>query len=895
MLLQNRSFGFRDAANYYYPLFEWECRECSEGRVPLWNPLDNGGTPVLADTTSSVLYPGKLVFAMPVSYRLRYHLYGTAHVLLAAGMAYLLARRWRCSIEASGLAAISYAFGGSILFQYCNVVFLVGAAWLPFAVLATDRMLRERSFGWALTMGATLALMVLGGDPQAAYHVGMLAALYALLLRYDSGSSAAPTAMPWRCRRPVLLAAAASAGLCLALVQILPAVEWTRHSSRDSPDAPRNVYEAASSLTSGKATNSRDISDGLLGAPQAGSHLQHVYEFSVGPWHLAEFVWPNFFGRIFPVNERWSTAIPTEGRTWTPSLYLGLLPFVLALCSWRLRQCNAQVRFVSSITALAIMASFGAYGIGWLVHEVRVTVMSASPDHLAVGHPVGGLYWLFVTLLPGYVYFRYPAKLLVIASLGISMLAARGWDEFVAVRSRRIAIPFIVLTAVSLLVAAAFGLFQNSWQVWLAAAPTDAIFGPLDIDAATSGVLWTLLHTAVLGLMCWFLLSTTNKYFHRSRGILLIATTAVELCFANGWMTLTIPANIWSEKLTLAGAIETATDSSVPPRLFRQSAASLLPTEWGKESDQHRLEKVVAWERATMLPKHHLGSNVSMIGSHTTLTSADWQSYLRVARERDGSDSASQVGLQTRAMSVQFIATSDEVAASDASLESAGLAIDGVRLQVDSKAFPRAWIVRNIEVLPPLANRSRSNIDNRTRHVFFDNELPRDLRSIAIIETTEGTPNSDSLRENPIVAAVAPARWAGRGKLLRLRPEGIADEQRIASNDDPCAIKHYSSQRVEIEASLTAPGCVVFNDTFYPGWSAVRVTDGVTKELPIYRANRLMRAVILPAGKHRVVYTYRPQRVILGGIVSSCAWLLLLGYAVRCCINSSGVGVVRRP
>ena len=46
-----------------------------------------------------------------------------------------------------------------------------------------------------------------------------------------------------------------------------------------------------------------------------------------------------------------------------------------------------------------------------------------------VGDEVGGLYWLMTVVLPGYVYFRYPAKLLVIAALGLSMLAARGWDD----------------------------------------------------------------------------------------------------------------------------------------------------------------------------------------------------------------------------------------------------------------------------------------------------------------------------------------------------------------------------------------------------------------------------------------------------------------------------------
>ena len=83
---------------------------------------------------------------------------------------------------AAGVAAVSYAFSGNVLFQYCNCVFLVGAAWLPLAVLAADRMLLGRSPRWAVILGLVLAMITLGGNAELAYHAGLLAALYALWL-----------------------------------------------------------------------------------------------------------------------------------------------------------------------------------------------------------------------------------------------------------------------------------------------------------------------------------------------------------------------------------------------------------------------------------------------------------------------------------------------------------------------------------------------------------------------------------------------------------------------------------------------------------------------------------------------------------------------------------------
>lgn len=840
VLFNGRSFGFRDAANYYYPLFEWECDEWRAGRLPLWNPLDNGGSPVLADTTSSVLYPGKFVFALPGSFRLRYHIYVTTHVLLAAGMAYRLARHWHCSLEASGLAAISYAFGGSVLFQYCNVVFLIGAAWLPLGLLAADRMLHERSFGWALTLGVTLALMVLGGDPQAAYHTGMLSAFYALLLLLEPRTDAQSTPVTWKNCRPALLAVAAISGICLSLVQVLPATEWASQSNRRSYDAPRNIYEAGRSIEvvrSGQEL-AGDIATGFFGPPPRDSHLRHVYEFSVGPWHLAEFVWPNFFGRTFPENERWSTAFPGEGRTWTPSLYVGLLPFVLALLTWRVRKTKVRVRFVSLLTLLAILGSFGWYGIGWLMLELQAAVSGQTPDGLFIGEPVGGLYWLFIVLLPRYVYFRYPAKLLVIASLGISLLAARGWDELLAVRSRVISGVFVVIAASSLAVAAGFGMFQQPWKVWLANAAPDSIFGPLNVDAATNRVLLALLQTAVLGMAYWFLLRATSARVRPMRGILFLMITALELGVANGWMTLSIPGEVWSERQPLVENIERSDHDDVPFRLFRDSAATLVPEAWSTSSDATRLAEVVTWERATLLPKHHLQSGVAIIGSHTTLTAADWRSFLRVAREWDRSHATQQRGSLLDSMSVQFIATRTS---------------EDLKFVANPLAFPRAWIVRETEILPPLADhRSRQAIDQRTRDVFFeDGEHLRDLRSIAILE-------SDDAQRLPKF----PKHWK-------------------SASEDSCEITHYSPSRVEIEVDISKHGCLVLNDSFYIGWHAVRETNGVSTNLTIHRANRLMRAVVLPAGRHRVVYTYRPARFTFGGWISGIAWLLTIGVGTR--------------
>ena len=69
------------------------------------------------------------------------------------------------------------------------------------------------------------------------------------------------------------------------------------------------------------------------------------------------------------------------------------------------------------------------------------------------------------------------------------------------------------------------------------------------------------------------------------------------------------------------------------------------------------------------------------------------------------------------------------------------------------------------------------------------------------------------------------------------------------------AIVSYADNSVEIDADAPKAGIVVLHDLFYPGWEA-RV-DG-NKEA-VLRANILFRGVEVPAGHHRIVFSFHPM------------------------------------
>jgi hypothetical protein len=106
--------------------------------------------------------------------------------------------------------------------------------------------------------------------------------------------------------------------------------------------------------------------------------------------------------------------------------------------------------------------------------------------------------------------------------------------------------------------------------------------------------------------------------------------------------------------------------------------------------------------------------------------------------------------------------------------------------------------------------------------------------------------------------------------LLDRDPE-VSSLDRAQDRFIPATITSYAPERVEIAVEAAAPGVLVLTDTYYPGWHA-RV-DGATRQ--ILRANGLFRAVVVPAGRHEVVFEYRPESLRLGAAVSLVSLVIL--------------------
>ena len=226
--------------------------------------------------------------------------------------------------------------------------------------------------------------MILGGDPQMAYHALLIAGCTRSCSRLRQANDERRSSCVRRDVPTLVLRAGIdrrrlpSSGFCSRRCRFC-----RRRRRRSTASGRRSIGRATStkprssrcsrrtSAAAGRNANAvdrprlfRQARAGI--APRPGVRLQRR-SVAAGRVFLAEHRRANVSRRI----AAGSRCLPAEGRTWTPTLYLGLLPVLLrrsrAFGCW---SGDSRERWLSWLVLIFTLASFGFYGLGWLVLEV---------------------------------------------------------------------------------------------------------------------------------------------------------------------------------------------------------------------------------------------------------------------------------------------------------------------------------------------------------------------------------------------------------------------------------------------------------------------------------------------------------------------------------------------
>jgi hypothetical protein len=125
-------------------------------------------------------------------------------------------------------------------------------------------------------------------------------------------------------------------------------------------------------------------------------------------------------------------------------------------------------------------------------------------------------------------------------------------------------------------------------------------------------------------------------------------------------------------------------------------------------------------------------------------------------------------------------------------------------------------------------------------------------------------------------AAEIPAALQGRGfdpareVILEKSPAGFSPPGAPRVEGSATVVSHAANE-VSVETQSEREAILVLTDSYYPGWIAE--VDG--KRTEVLRADYVFRAVSLSAGRHTVVFKFRPGSFLFGAAVSclgAAAW-----------------------
>jgi len=93
------------------------------------------------------------------------------------------------------------------------------------------------------------------------------------------------------------------------------------------------------------------------------------------------------------------------------------------------------------------------------------------------------------------------------------------------------------------------------------------------------------------------------------------------------------------------------------------------------------------------------------------------------------------------------------------------------------------------------------------------------------------------------------------------------------SGKDKIELISYRADELIYKYSANEEKLAVFSEIYYPaGWKAY--IDG--KESDYFRANYVLRGMIIPSGNHEIVFSFKPSSYITGNKISLASSLLLI-------------------
>ena len=214
-----------DLVVYFEPARQFSISEFHSGRMPLWNPRQFIGSPVVYSKFSpyfllSCATPSPVILAWVQL---------TSSIVAGLGIYAFFRRSLRVSFWAATIPAWCFPLTGFFVF-WAGFGVSYPVTWLPWLLLAVQQTVRGGKNGWPILLSVLTGLVLVSGSPDIAGQVLLISGFYALWCIGDKSGSK----WLWKpvCQIAARLTFCWILGFLLACPHLLPFLEYTHTGAR---------------------------------------------------------------------------------------------------------------------------------------------------------------------------------------------------------------------------------------------------------------------------------------------------------------------------------------------------------------------------------------------------------------------------------------------------------------------------------------------------------------------------------------------------------------------------------------------------------------------------------------------------------------------------------------
>ena len=304
---------------FFYPMYSFAQDAIRSGEFPSWNHYIFCGYPLAANPQIALFYPLSVLFLfLPAHLAIGYSL--LLHTFLGGLFMYLWAKHLGISRIGALVMAIVFMFSAfPIGYTHCGGYSAICAIiWIPLLFLLFDIALSRRSLFYGTASGAILGIQFMAGHLQFSF-ITLIALVFYLLFKgflvvQEGGKFKEASKLL------AIFVLALSVGAFLAAIQLIPAYEFARYTTRASG----------------------------MGYAQAILYSFHPAFFPLLLFNPS--AGPSLISGSMPL---W--------RFWEFSLYIGVLPLILSLFALCFSRNNRYVLFLLALAIISLLLALGGY------------------------------------------------------------------------------------------------------------------------------------------------------------------------------------------------------------------------------------------------------------------------------------------------------------------------------------------------------------------------------------------------------------------------------------------------------------------------------------------------------------------------------------------------------